>query len=134
MKKNSESIIINTHASFVPEQSDASIHKFVWQYEISIENTGTEILQLLSRHWRIIDMTGKIEEIQGVGVVGLQPLIKPSKQFHYKSFCQLATPQGTMEGFYVMQNLEEQQFEILVPKFILAAPSTMTEGYRSKLH
>ena len=73
--------------------------------------------------------------MHGAGVVGLQPLIKPGKQFIYTSYCQLATPQGTMEGHYEFQNLDEQHYSVAIPKFVLATPVTMTsDDYRSKLH
>lgn len=134
MQKNSQAIIIESHTSYIPEQSDPSNQKFVWAYEITILNGSEEIIQLLNRCWKITEMTGKVEEITGPGVVGLQPLIKPGKRFTYSSFCQLTTPQGTMEGYFEMQNLDEVHFNATIPKFILSAPSAITKGYRSKLH
>src|SRR5579872_3913476 len=133
MIKN-EKILIKAAASYVAAQSDPDNQKFIWSYEITVDNTSEEIVQLLNRFWRITDMTGKIEEIQGVGVVGLQPLIKPAKPFTYVSYCQLTVPQGTMEGYYEMQNLEDEHFVVEIPKFILTAPTSITKGFRSRLH
>lgn len=126
--------LIAVHTKFLPEQSDPGNQKFIWSYEITITNESDEIVQLLHRYWRITDMTSKIEEVHGIGVIGLQPIIKPGKPFSYSSFCQLMTPQGTMEGFYEMQTLEEDRFKIEIPKFILSAPASMTKIFRSKLH
>lgn len=134
MKKKIISMLISAQPSYVPEQSDPINQKFVWSYEIVIVNKSDEIVQLLNRFWRITDMTGKVEEVRGTGVVGLQPIIKPEKQFSYVSYCQMVTPQGTMEGHYEMQNLDEQHFVIPIPKFILSAPSSITKSFRSKLH
>jgi ApaG protein len=131
-KKDSFSVSVQTN--YISEQSDPTSQKFIWSYEITIFNQGQEIVQLLNRYWRITDMTGRVEEIQGPGVIGLQPIIKPGKSFKYKSFCQLITPQGTMEGYYEMQNLEEEHFNIAIPKFILSGPSHITKTFRSKLH
>jgi len=125
---------VTAKPSYAATQSDPDNQKFVWSYEITIVNESDEIIQLLNRFWRITDMTGRIEEIQGVGVIGLQPLIKPGKNFVYTSFCQLLTPQGTMEGHYEMQNLEEKHFTIDIPKFILSAPTAITKSFRSRLH
>lgn len=119
---------------YIVEQSDPAHQKFTWGYEIDIQNDTDEIVQLLHRFWRITDATGKVEEIHGAGVIGLQPIIKPGQSFHYKSFCQLATPQGTMEGHYEFQNLDEDHFNIDIPKFILSAPASIAQDYRSKLH
>lgn len=127
-------IKVITAVNFIPDQSDAKNHKFTWVYEIAIKNDSEEIIQLLNRFWRIVDMSGKIEEIRGAGVIGLQPIIKPGKEFIYTSYCQLTTPQGTMEGRYEMQNLDEEHFEVVIPKFILSGPSDMTKMFKSRLH
>ena len=130
-----KSVLVTVEPHYVIEQSDPTHHKYVWAYQITIMNNSNEILQLLHRYWRITDLTGKLEEVHGAGVVGLQPLIKPGKQFIYTSYCQLATPQGTMEGHYEFQNLDEQHYSVAIPKFVLATPVTMTsDDYRSKLH
>lgn len=136
MSKESNVIVVTVSAqpNYIADQSDPATQKFVWSYEITIVNKSVEIVQLLNRYWRITDMTGKIEEIYGAGVIGLQPIIKPGTQFMYTSFCQLTTPQGTMEGQYEMQNLEEQHFNVEIPKFILSAPTAITRTFRSKLH
>jgi len=134
MKKKSFAITVSSQPKYISLQSDPANQKFVWSYEITIKNESDDIVQLLHRYWRIIDMTGKIEEIHGAGVIGLQPIIKPGKQFIYTSYCQLITPQGTMEGYYEMQNLDEEYFRIEIPKFILSAPSTITQSFRSRLH
>jgi ApaG protein len=130
--KKLTSILVNVNPSYVLEQSDPSHHKFVWSYDILITNNSEEIVQLLHRFWRITDMTGKVEELHGAGVVGLQPLIKPGKQFTYTSYCQLMTPHGTMEGHYEFETLSEEHFSVSIPKFILSVPSSMTD--RSRLH
>lgn len=127
-------ITIFAKPSYVLEQSDPLNKKFVFSYEITIENHSDEIVQLLNRFWQITDTTGKVDIVQGAGVVGLQPLIKPGRRFVYTSFCQLATPQGTMEGHYEMQNIDEEQFNIAIPKFALSAPASITKAFRSRLH
>lgn len=134
MKKKTIPVTVSVKPAYVPEQSDPANQKFVWSYEVTVTNESEHIFQLLHRFWRIVDMTGRIEEIHGAGVVGLQPLIKPGKQFTYISFCQLITPQGTMEGYYDLQNLEEEHFNVPIPKFILSAPTAITSIYKSKLH
>ena len=127
---------VSALANYLPEQSIAENNRFLWSYEITISNESEEVVQLLNRFWRITDMTGHIEEIRGTGVIGLQPVIKPKKKFAYTSFCQLVTPQGTMEGHYEMQTVEgESLFVIAIPKFILTSPITNFAGYhRSRLH
>ena len=126
--------VVRTKPQFLASQSNPQQQQFVWTYEIAIQNNSADIVQLLGRRWLITDLSGRVEEVQGPGVVGLQPIIKPGKTFTYTSFCQLATPQGTMEGEYELQDLDENLFIIPVPKFILTAPTAWTQPYRSILH
>lgn len=133
-KKKKALFAVTSKTKYIAEQSDVPNQKFVWSYEIKIENHSKQIVQLLNRFWRFVDMMGHIEEIHGVGVVGLQPLIKPGQEFSYTSFCQLFAPQGTMEGYYEMQNLKDEKFKVEVPKFILSAPTPITRKYSSRLH
>lgn len=132
--KNNTKIKVEAHATYVPDQSSPQERRFLWSYEISIENNDTEIVQLLSRYWRITDMTGHVEEVRGPGVVGLQPIIKPGKKFGYTSFCQITMPQGTMEGHYEMQTLNDERFMVEIPKLILTSPVTLSAEYRARLH
>lgn len=132
-EENSQVPVTATH-KYLREQSDPINQKYVWSYEITITNNSDKILQLLSRNWRITDMTGKIDEIRGPGVIGLQPIIKPGKSFIYTSFCQLITPQGIMEGYYELQDLDDNLFNITIPKFILTGPDVWTKAFREKLH
>lgn len=132
MKKNS--IQVAVQPSYLPEHSSQREHRYVWSYEVTIANESDDIIQLLNRYWLITPMSGQVEEVRGPGVIGLQPIIKPKKKFTYCSFCQLATPQGTMEGHYEMQTLDEKHFFVQVPKFILSTPAPISAEFRAKLH
>jgi ApaG protein len=132
MEKITMSVV--AHSTFLPEQSATDANRFLWSYEITISNESDKIVQLLNRYWRIADMLGHVEEVRGAGVIGLQPIIKPGKNFSYASFCQLTTPQGAMEGHYEMQTLDENCFQVQIPKFVLVSPMLASTGFRSLLH
>jgi ApaG protein len=106
---------------FVDTQSDVLSRKFVFAYFITIENLGSETVQLLRRHWTIKHSTGKIEEVDGEGVVGKQPVIPPGHDHEYQSFCILESMEGSMEGTYLMRRKNGQTFEVVVPRFQLRA-------------
>ena len=125
---------VQAKATYLPEQSSVDGHRFMWAYDVVITNDSEQIIQVLNRYWKITDMRGKVEEVRGPGIVGLQPIIKPGKTFSYSSFAQLSTPQGTMEGHYEIQNLEDEAFQIEIPKFVLICPSSSSSAFRSQLH
>jgi ApaG protein len=127
-------IQIKTESHFLADQSSPENKRYLWSYDISILNNSPDIIQLLHRYWKIIDINGKAEEVRGPGVIGLQPIIKPGKEFSYSSFCQLTTSQGSMEGYYEMQTLEEVHFAIEIEKFLLKGLSSTMHHLRSSLH
>ena len=114
---------VRVRPSYLPEQSDPDEHRFVWAYRVEIENRGEETAQLISRHWVITDATGRVEEVQGLGVVGEQPTIRPGETYAYASGCPLATPSGVMAGTYEMVSDAGAQFEIQIPPFSLDLPT-----------
>jgi len=130
-----EKIKIIASSSYLPSQSLAFEKKFIWIYDITIVNDSEHVVQLLNRHWNITDITGFVEEVTGPGVVGLQPVIKPGKEFSYTSLCQLSTSQGTMEGYYEMNIIEnDEEFKATIPKFVLTSFSDVATAYQGVLH
>lgn len=116
-------IRVAVQPAFVREESDPRRDYYFFSYTVRITNDGFEPVQLLSRRWVITDATGKVEEVQGDGVIGQQPTVKPGETFQYSSFCPLPTPTGSMEGSYTMLTSKGEQVEVQIPKFVLAEPS-----------
>jgi len=117
-------VTVRVAVNFLPEQSQVESGRWFWAYHIRIENHGSEPVQLLTRHWRITDGNGMVNHVQGKGVVGENPLLKPGTSHDYVSGCPLVTPTGSMEGFYTFMREDGSQIEIRIPYFPLAAPAT----------
>ena len=81
--------------------------------------------KLISRHWIITDANNHVQEVRGQGVVGEQPLLKPSQSFEYTSGTVLTTQVGTMRGSYQMQTEDGTQFEVEIPQFVLSVPRVL---------
>ena len=118
-------ITVRVNPSYLAEHSDPDSDHYVWSYHIRVENNAAHDVQLIARHWYITDARGKVEEVQGEGVVGEQPLIEPGGSFDYVSGCPLGTPSGTMHGSYAMA-AEGELFEIAIPLFSLDSPTART--------
>ena len=104
---------------FVAERSSPGNGYFFWTYTIDITNLGPETVQLKTRHWRITDALGRLQEVKGPGVVGEEPLLKPGESFEYTSGVPLPTPSGFMAGSYGMVTAEGEHFDIEIPAFSL---------------
>jgi ApaG protein len=116
---------ISVETAFLPEQSDEARDRYVFSYTITISNIGSIASQLISRHWVITDATGGVQEVRGLGVVGVQPLLQPGENFQYTSGCVLTSPVGTMQGSYQIVAEDGTQFETLIPEFTLTMPRVL---------
>jgi len=120
--QTTEGITVSVDPKFDGDINDAQSVKFVFTYTITVHNSLSYTVKLLSRKWDIFDSVGKHHIVEGEGVVGLQPEIAPGESFTYSSWCPLDSNLGTMEGKYLMQNpITGATFEITIPRFELAA-------------
>ncbi len=115
-------IRVTVEPRYVEEESQPDKRKFFFAYTVEITNMTTERVQLRSRHWRIVDGDGKVQEVKGAGVVGKQPVLGPGETFTYTSGCPLGTPDGTMQGDYTMIDAQGETFRAEIPPFSLDAP------------
>lgn len=122
---DAQPISVDVRTVFLESESDPSSHIFIFAYTINIRNTGNVAAKLLSRHWVIRDANGKVQEVQGEGVVGEQPYLKPGEQFEYTSGTQLETSMGTMGGSYLMRADDGSEFKAPVDEFLLSGPRTL---------
>lgn len=113
---------VEVQTTYIPEQSDPDQNRFVFAYTITISNKGQVPARLLARHWIITNADGKVEEVEGEGVVGEQPHLNPGEQFQYTSGTVLETPVGSMHGTYQMIADDGVEFEAEIPVFTLSVP------------
>jgi ApaG protein len=126
VSKLSQGIKITVETFYQPDYSNPVNNEFMFAYKIIIENHNAFPVKLLSRHWYIYDSNGSIKEVEGEGVVGVQPQINPGDQYQYISGCNLRTEIGKMHGTYVMENISsKKKFNASIPSFYMTAPSKL---------
>lgn len=121
----SHEFTVTVQPRYLEDQSDPAEQQYIFAYTIRITNSGTEPAQLISRHWIITDGNQQEQEVRGLGVIGQQPLLQPGETFEYTSGCPLPTPVGTMRGTYHCVGDNGMPFEVDIPEFLLAVPSTL---------
>ena len=104
---------------FVADRSSPENSYFFWAYTIAITNNGDNTVQLKTRYWRIIDASGRRQEVRGAGVVGEEPVLKAGESFEYPSGVPLQTPSGFMVGTYGMVTASGEHFDLEIPAFSL---------------
>lgn len=92
---------VRVQPQYRPDQSDPAASRWVFAYRIRITNeTSDRTIRLLRRRWEIVDADGECRVVEGAGVVGQTPILRPGEVFEYTSYCPLETPWGTMEGVF----------------------------------
>ena len=121
MIENPENRIdVGIQTQYLDDQSNPENHHYVFSYTITIQNSGSQGARLLTRHWVITDANGKVQEVQGEGVVGEKPYLSPGQKFEYSSGTFLDTPVGSMHGSYGMVADDGSSFKAAIPAFSLA--------------
>ncbi|MEM7222986.1 MAG: Co2+/Mg2+ efflux protein ApaG [Pseudomonadota bacterium] len=115
-------IRVTVKPAYLEDQSSPSDDHYVWAYHVVIENLGSESVQLLTRHWKITDSMGRLQEVRSAGVVGEQPHLPPGESFEYTSGTPLPTPSGIMVGSYGMASNSGERFDVEIPAFSLDSP------------
>ncbi len=110
---------------FLDEQSTPEDGRYVFAYTVRIRNRGTIAARLLGRRWSIVDGNGNVREVQGEGVVGEQPWLRPGEGFEYTSGAVLETDTGVMQGSYDMLADDGTRFAAPIPAFTLSTPRTL---------
>jgi len=124
-ESRSHQIEVKIQSAYFKEQSDPANQHYVFLYQVTLKNTGTEAAKLLSRHWVITDAHGTVQEVHGLGVVGEQPHLQPGETFEYTSGAVLNTPVGSMQGSYELVADDGVVFKAEVPAFSLAIPNIL---------
>ena len=103
-----------------------STPNYAFRYLITIENQSKDVVQLIKRHWKIMESSKPTQIVNGPGVVGKKPIMKAGQMVKYESGCILNSPTGAMKGFYTMINHSStKEFEVEVPVFQLDAPFSL---------
>jgi len=120
--KTTEGVTISI-VSYYEEGSSRPLNQyFAFSYVVEIENNSPFEIQLLRRYWIIKDANSDIKEVEGAGVIGKTPILKPGESHTYSSWSPLATPIGKMAGFYTMKRLMDgSHFKAYIPEFQLIA-------------
>jgi ApaG protein len=123
VSKITQGILIQAEPEFNEVYSSEEKSNYVFTYHIAIHNNTNFAIQLLKRKWTIFDSIGVQSQVQGDGVIGEQPIIKPGEVYRYESYCPLKSDIGYMKGTYQMKHLEKNTiFEVQIPMFELIRP------------
>lgn len=118
--KITSNIKVSVDPEYDSKNSYPSENRYVFKYNIVIENHGDFPIKVLKRKWLIFDVGFGFTEVVGDGVIGLTPDVEIGDNFAYFSNVMLRSGVGNMSGKYLVENSDtKEQFEIDIPKFNL---------------
>ncbi len=119
----SEGVQVSVETFYQPDYSNPIQSEYMFAYRVTLENHNAFPVKLHRRYWNIFDSNGSYREVEGEGVVGIQPTILPGESYQYISGCNLRTEMGKMEGTYQMENLDTKKtFQVSIPSFEMIVP------------
>ncbi len=89
-------------------------HSFA--YYLSIHNHSEEVVTILGRKWIVQDEEGMTQVVEGNGVVGHTPKLKPGQSFSYNSY-HLIREASTATGTFFGETSEGTPIYVRVPEF-----------------
>jgi ApaG protein len=123
VSKISSGVEITVETFYQSDYSNPLNHEFMFAYRVTIENHNAFTVKLLRRHWYIFDSNGDKREVEGEGVVGVQPVLEPNERYQYVSGCNLRSEMGKMYGNYLMENQNNKStFQVKIPAFQMIVP------------
>ena len=113
-------VVVAPH--FMDDESSPAAGRFLWSYDVRIDNGLQVPVQLLGRRWVVQDALGNVDIYEGPGLVGKEPVLAPGESHHYGSWVSLKTSEGRMEGEIRAMTNDGVRFQIHVPPFALTVP------------
>ena len=124
-RATTEGIRVHVRSRFEPEFSKPLERRYIFSYRVTIENRSHHGIKVMKRKWHIVDSIGTVRDLEGTGIVGVQPEILPGRVFEYDSACDLTSPLGIMSGIYQVKSKARAKssiIEVAIPTFQLEVP------------
>lgn len=126
---------VSVATCFYPEDSTINPPDFLHPYQVTLtmdENApDSESCQLETRHWVVTDEDGKEQRVDGPGVVGEYPTLRPGSDYSWISCSTFKTTYGNMTGHFTMRNLRTgYKFDLKCPVFHMKCYSYQTSKDR----
>ena len=117
-----DGVRIRVRPKFMYDESEPAAGRFMWSYTVDVENESDRTWTIIRRHWRIVDALGRMQAVDGDGVIGQTPTLGPGERFSYTSGAPLHAPSGMMSGTYDLVDEEGGELVARIPAFSLDSP------------
>lgn len=105
----------------LPPGSSDKPHSFV--YFVSIHNNSDVTVTIKGRKWVVTHDDGQVLVVEGDGVVGETPTLKPGEKFSYNSQHLISTRSAVAEGAYLAIDEHGRRVIARIPRFQMIVPA-----------
>ena len=106
---------------YVPALEAPPDRPYPFVYFITIDNQSPETVTIRGRKWVITDQAGQKIVVEGDGVVGEFPRLRPGEKFSYNSYHVIGSD-SVAEGSFIGLTDEGVPFIVRIPQFKLDVP------------
>ena len=106
---------------YVPTLEAPKDRPYPFVYFITIDNQSSEVVTIRGRKWVISDDRGRKVVVEGEGVVGEYPRLRPGERFSYNSYHVIGC-HSVAEGSFIGTSEEGQPFVTRIPRFEMYLP------------
>ena len=106
---------------YTPKLETPAERPHPFAYYLTIENLSEETLTIKGRKWVITDAQGHRIVVEGDGVVGKTPCLKPGDRFSYHSYHVIASD-SVAEGAFFAVNQAGEAVVTRIPRFEMKVP------------
>jgi len=114
-------ITVTVRPIYLDGASDVVHCRFKFGYAVSIRNQRNQEVQLLRRRWVIQEDDGSRQDLEGDTDLSGHPVVCPGDTHVHDGSCTLTSFNGLVEGNYLVQQDDGEQFRVSVPSFHLHA-------------
>jgi ApaG protein len=106
---------------YVPTLEAPPDRPYPFVYFITIDNQSGETVTIRGRKWVITDRGGEKVVVEGDGVVGEYPHLRPGERFSYNSYHVIGS-NSIAEGAFIGLTAEGEPFVVRIPQFKMEIP------------
>jgi ApaG protein len=107
---------------YVPTLEAPPDRPYPFVYFITIDNQSSETITIRGRKWVITDQLGQKIVVEGDGVVGEFPHLRPGERFSYNSYHVVGTD-SVAEGAFIGISDLGIPFVVRIPRFEMQVPT-----------
>jgi len=106
---------------YSPQLETPAERPYPFAYYLTIENLSEETVTIKGRKWVVTDARGHRVVVEGDGVVGKTPRLRPGERFSYHSYHVIASD-SVAEGAFFAVNENGERVATRIPRFEMKVP------------